>query len=45
MDVTKLSALHCFIKLLALDIKSCDFVFSVVDQALGEIRANEPTGA
>src|SRR6267142_2579960 len=45
MDVVDLAALHSFIKLLAFDIKSRDSVLPVVDEALGKICANEPTGA
>ena len=44
MDVVDRAALHSFIKLLAFDIKSRDFVPSVVDEALGKICANQPTG-
>jgi hypothetical protein len=44
MDEADLFALPGFIQLLALDIERCDFVFPVVNQTLGKIRANEPTG-
>jgi hypothetical protein len=44
MDETDLVALPGFIQLLALDIECRDFVSPVVNQTLGKIRANEPTG-
>src|SRR5215469_15016517 len=44
MDEADLFALSSFIQLLALDIERRDFIFPVIDQTLGKIRANEPTG-
>ena len=43
-DETDLVALPGFIQLLALDIERSYLVFPVVNQTLGKIRANEPTG-
>jgi hypothetical protein len=39
-----LFALPGFIQLLALKIERRDLMFSFVDQTLGKVRANEPTG-